>query len=285
MARTPRGRLAAIGAGLALIVAIGAILTGRHLGVGPFWGDARDVSVPAPTREQADALATKRIVFAHQSVGWNILAGVPPVLAAASGNAASIVETRTAPSQSAFLAHFVVGTNGDPLGKFADFAATVDSGFARRVDGAVMKLCYLDVVATTDVRAVFDAYESTMTALEAKHPDIAFFYTTAPLTADHSVKGALKAVLGHDDLMGPADNVARERYNALVRERYAATNRLIDIAAVQSTLGDGPTARSSGGQPYHVLNRTLASDAGHLNEHGSQLVAAEFVRVVGAALS
>jgi len=68
----------------------------------------------------------------------------------------------------------------------------------------------------------------------------------------------------------------------LVRLRFGSTGRLFDIAAVEATLAQDPTERHSGGLAYYVLNKALASDAGHLNDLGGGLAATELIRVVAA---
>jgi hypothetical protein len=95
------------------------------------------------------------------------------------------------------------------------------------------------------------------------------------------LKARIKSLLTRQLPSDPADNMARERYNTLVRERYGASGRLFDIARVESTT---PSAeRTTGeyeGRTYYALDRELAADPGHLNDTGAERVAEEFVRVV-----
>ena len=51
-----------------------------------------------------------------------------------------------------------------------------------------------------------------------------------PGSARATGSAKVKATIGTADRRGPADNLARHRYNTLVRERYAPTGRLFDIA-------------------------------------------------------
>jgi len=242
-------------------------------------------TAPAPpSAADLAAVAGARVLFGHKSVGANILSGIAPLYRDAGVPAPRVVEAREPvdPGQP-FLAHTQVGQNRDPLGKLADFDALLDGPLAEAVDVALVKLCYADVDAGTDVAAVFDRYTATMDALAARHPRLRLVYTTVPLTTDRSWKGKVKAALGSADRRGPADNLARHRYNTLVRDRYGASGRLFDIAAVEATL-DGPAmVRRLGGEEYHVLNRDLSADAGHLNADGARAAAAQFVRVVAAS--
>ncbi|WP_141781798.1 SGNH/GDSL hydrolase family protein [Nocardioides albertanoniae] len=235
------------------------------------------VAVENPSESELQVAGKTTVLFGHQSVGVNILDGVAGVYAANDVDAPTVEEV--AGSSDATFRHVFVGRNGDPFGKFDSFAAVMGGPAGEEVDVALMKLCYVDINATTDVEAVFDAYVAMMAEVEAAHPDTRFLYTTAALTSDRNLKGRVKAALGRGDRMGPADNVARERYNAMIREKYAATGRLVDIAAAESA---GTDKRSHDGSSYYVLNKNLTFDRGHLNETGSRAVASELLKAVAA---
>ncbi len=235
--------------------------------------------VPAPntaasgiTGEQLSRSAGARLYFGHMSVGFNILDGVAALysekgVAAPALLGVDLGDAVQALPEGGVVLHSEIGVNGDPLGKLANFDAALRSGLAGDVDVAVLKFCYVDVRATTDVEALFAAYSATMEALERDYPEVTFLYTTVPLTVpEPGLKGAVKAVLGR------TDNPARERYNALVRAKYSATGRLFDIAATEATAPDG--TRSAALYPGY------ASDGAHLNASGSALVAAELLRLV-----
>lgn len=245
---------------------------------------AASVEIVEPDAEDLREFASTRVFFGHQSVGSNVISGVVSTFEAGGLSAPGIVETRASTiPEMGVLAHTHIGVNGDPLGKFRDFAEVVNGTLGEGVDVAVLKLCYVDVVAGTDVNAVFSAYSAMMAELERKHPSVRFLYTTVPLSTDRGWKSVVKSWLGRDDQMGPADNIARERYNELVRVRYGSSGRLFDIAAIEATMKDAPTLRDSNGQAYYVLNDALAADPGHLNEFGSRLAAVELIRVVTEA--
>ncbi|MEU6138612.1 hypothetical protein [Nocardioides sp. NPDC047086] len=257
-----------------LIVAVA--LAGTWLVRSPGVNDP--IAVAWPSDDELRVAGETTVLFGHQSVGTNILDGVARVYADASAPAPVVADVSSGRgARGATLRHAYLGLNGEPLSKFEAFADVMDGPAAEHVDVALMKLCYADVTASTDVQAVFDAYVSMMSDLEAAHPDVRFLYTTVPLTADRNWRSKVKAALGGDDRMGPADNVARERYNAMIRERYAASGRLLDIAAVESA---GTEERSKDGNVYYVLNEHLTVDRGHLNEAGSEAVAAELLKMV-----
>ncbi len=244
-----------------------------------------EVTVDEPLPAQLAAFADTSILFGHQSVGANIIDGIGAVYASAGEPAPRVAEIGTGEDapDGAGIAHAFVGINGDPFGKLRDFEALVDDPASAGAEVALVKFCYLDITSSSDVRAVFDAYTATMDALEARHPDITFLYTTVPLTTDRSWKAKLKALVGAGDQLGPADNVARREYNTLIRERYAESGRLFDIAAVETTADDGPLSRMHDGAEYFVLNAALSSDAGHLNELGGKAAASALIRTVTAA--
>src|SRR5919202_5329161 len=109
---------------------------------------------------QADLelLAAKRIYFAHQSVGANILEGLGQLWREA-GVPVRIVQTaRAAELPAGTFGHFFVPENGEPLKKLANFEAALGSG--SKADIALIKFCYVDVDGTTDVKALFERYQA-----------------------------------------------------------------------------------------------------------------------------
>lgn len=277
-----------------LLVGVWAGVLGLAVALAGAWllrspGMNEHVAVAEPSEAELRVVGKTTVLFGHNSVGMNVLDGVSkvyadaavpmPAFADVSGVDGADVAGGAGEVEGATLRHAYIGVNEDPLSKLAAFTELMDGAAGKDVDVALMKLCYVDITAATDVQAVFDAYVSTMAEVEAVHPDVRFLYTTVPLTADRNWKSKVKAAVGRDDEMGPADNVARERYNAMIREKYAATGRLVDIAAAEA---EGTGERRQDGRPYYVLNENLTYDRGHLNEAGSTAVAAELLKVVAA---
>lgn len=219
---------------------------------------------------------TRRVYFAHQSVGAAVLDAIPAAATERGIPAPAIhlVSDLDAPERGDVILHGPLGHNGDPLGKIAAFDTQVRGALGERVDVALMKLCYADVTSETDVDEVLDAYTSTLAGLERDLPHVRFLPATVPLTTRPGVRTRIKMALGRDPHLGPADNAARERFNTGVREAYAG-ERLYDIAAVESTTPTG--GRASGrhrGRAYHRLWGGYAADPGHLNGPGSRAAAA-----------
>lgn len=246
--------------------------------------DGEPYDPPTASRQDLVAVSNARVFFAHQSVGGNILDGVPTVFQAHDLPAPVVTELSDATPGDLFL-HQRVGENGDPLGKIEEFDTIVRSGLGADLDVAVLKLCYSDVRDTTDVNEVFDAYTQTFADLQRDYPDVAFVAATVPLSTERDAKGKLKEWLGRGDRHGPEHNVARERLNALLRSEYADADRLFDVAALESTAPDGGrVAARYGDDLYYSLDRGYASDHGHLNPSGAAHVADGFMSVVGRSL-
>lgn len=230
-------------------------------------------------------IARTAVFFGHQSVGGNILDGVPLLYTAAGVEAPLIVESGWAPAAEAAFAHAYVGKNGDPIGKVSDFAQKVRASYGDWARIAFLKFCYVDILSGTDVDAVFAEYKLALAQLQEEFPEATFLHLTVPLTTEPGLKTKLKLLVGKGTDHS-LDNVARERYNALIRAEYGGTGLLVDVAAMESTKPDG--SRVSGevdGDPYFSLFDGFASDPGHLNEVGSQVVAAGLLDVMGANLN
>lgn len=209
-------------------------------------------------------VAAARVLFGHQSVGWNILDGMQRLYSTQGIAAPRMVDGAAAlPATGRGFAQEEIGVNGDPRSKFAAIAAALDSGHA--VDVAVMKLCYVDIVAGSDVRGTFAAYRQMINDLSERHPGVHFVHMTVPLTTND-----------------PSSNRARQRYNQLMRATYG--NLVFDLARIESTRPNGSRVTGTkGGQRYYALYAGYAADDGHLNSRGSLLVARGFVRALAAA--
>lgn len=198
-------------------------------------------------------VAATRVYFGHQSVGGNIMGAVPDVFTDFSVTAPPLTGTDTS-RVGPFFADGSVGANGDPHSKVVDFAAKIRGGIGNRVDVALMKFCYVDIGASSNVNEVFRDYRDSLAQLQSEYPSVKFIAVTAPLTV-----GA------------PADNARREQYNALVRAEYPG--RLFDLAAVESTTPDGTRITS-------LYSAYAADSEGHLNDQGSRLAAQELLKVI-----
>jgi hypothetical protein len=244
------------------------------------------VAVSQLSASDLTKVARTRVFFGHQSVGMNILDGVPAVFAAHGIQAPTVEPTRIAPDAGGgLIAHTTIGENTKPLQKIQDFETVIRDGMGKHIDVAVMKLCYIDIAPDTDVDALFAMYRSTMAALQRDYPQVTFVKATVPLTTDPGTLSKLKGKLTGGGGFGPAANAKRERLNELIRKAYAG-DHLFDVAAVESTAPDG--SRVSGtyqGQPYFALYDGYATDEGHLNVDGSRRAATAWLSAVAQASS
>ncbi len=226
-------------------------------------------TVPAVTAAHWQALASRRILFGHQSVGRNILDGVG-ALAAQAGVSLPVADSR-GPDLGPGISHFAVGRNGDPLGKVRDFAAAVDS--AATADIALFKLCYIDLSEDGDPRQAAAAYADTLDALRKRHRQTAFVAMTVPLTTvQGGPKALVKRMLGRVP-DGYVENARRQLFNETLRARFSRDGRLFDLAAIEAAAR--PIHHD--GQVIPCLDPALTHDGGHLNDAGARLVASSFL--------
>lgn len=147
---------------------------------------------------------------------------------------------------------------------------------------ALMKLCYVDFNAATDVIQVADNYIARLEALTRKHPDTNFVAVTAPLTAEQiGSKAWIKQLMGRQ-LSGYQDNAKRAQFNRRLRERYTAMGRLFDLAEIEAESNGKPCRVYVDGQAVEALCPELTNDGGHLNERGQALVATALPNFIGA---
>lgn len=272
-----------VGVATVSVIAVSALLIAWSWGR-PGHGQYSNSDLAQAADESAlQQSADLRVFFAHQSVGGNIVGGVPAAYAHAGIPAPDVIEVTGTPhevsslpsSSDGFFAHTTVGVNGAPIGKVQEFDAWMRSGMADQVDVAFLKLCYIDFTADTDVDAVFERYRETLGALERDYPKVEFVVLTTPLTTEPGMKTKVKALLGGNN-PSPRDNAARQRYNALLRAEYGT--EVFDVAAFESTAPDGTRIRGAvDDQEYFALYDGYALDEGHLNQTTSAVAAAQLM--------
>lgn len=230
------------------------------------------VAAAAVTGRVADAdlqaAADRRVLFGHQSVGWNIIGGVEDLYSRSGVDAPDVrhVEAHVPSGSAGVFAHAEIGSNGDPESKMAAFESLV-TGSGSAIGVALMKLCFVDVTAGVSADAVFAQYRAMAERIQQRNPGLVLLHATVPLTVG-----------------SPADNVVRQRYNSLLRREFAASGRLVDIALAESTTPSGDRVRGRhGGTRYYGLWRGYAADDGHLNARGSRRVAAALVERIARA--
>jgi hypothetical protein len=229
-----------------------------------------------------ERIAQRRIFFAHQSVGLNLLDGVKRL---ANVAAVTVRIAEAAPSSTVapgIFAHIFVAENGYPLRKLEDFASAIDQQ-SPSPDIALVKFCYSDVTALTDVEAVFSRYAVTLDALKSRHSGTIFIHVTVPLTkVQDGPKAFLKRLIGVAPY-GSVENSRREKYNALLRRTYLGREPIFDLARIESTAPDGTiVTREWAGEVAPALVTAYTDDGGHLNAAGGLRAARELIAVLAA---
>jgi len=227
--------------------------------------------------DEWEALANRRIFFGHQSVGQNIIDGLTGIMARRPSIRLSVRETsRLEDFAKPVFGHALIGKNKDPLSKIERFREIMDGGVGRSVDIAFFKLCFVDIDHTTDIEALFRDYGDSLADLTEKYPDVKFVTMTVPLISRPvGIKARLKELLGRLP-WDEADNVKRNVYNDLLRERFKGS--LFDLAAIESRIGGERKATfEKDGKSYDLLYKPYTSDGGHLNAAGRQIIAIELL--------
>ena len=228
----------------------------------------------ADVGEMITALSQLKIIFGHQSVGNNILAGIR-YWEEESGVKFNRLTSRDPESQDhGVFIDFAVGSNGNPVSKIDDFIAVVEDLPGGSEAMAFFKLCYVDITAGTDVEELFGYYREKMIYLKEKKPGISVALFTVPVT---SVQGGWKAMVKKAVGRVPAgvlNNMKRSEFNNRLMDELSGVFPVFDLAGVETTLPDGKkNIFEHEGIKYPSLPEIYTSDGGHLNSQGSRMVA------------
>jgi hypothetical protein len=232
----------------------------------------------AVPQEKWEQLSRKRIYFAHQSIGYNIVSGLESIKDHVPQMQLNIVETKDFDSiMSGAFMHSSIGRNCDPVSKFEDFEKVMSK--ADNIDIALLKLCYIDIDETTDLKEIFDKYVYTYDNLEKKHPNVKFIHMTVPLRISSAPwKNFIKTIIGKP-LSEQQINIKRNQFNQMIIEKYGSTGLVFDIAGFESTYPSGRKQTfSSKGEKYLSLVPAYTDDGGHLNPLGKKIIASEMLK-------
>jgi|GEM_PF-626520 len=229
-------------------------------------------------------LRTRRIYFAHQAVGSDMIAGLHEVMRLKPESRMSVVayaepDKTDAAAQSAFDAPAIVeglaGRRGDPEKKIDEFARFLRSDEGSKVDIAVLKLCFGDIGRNTDAAALAARYQKAVDEIRRERPNIHFIHCTVPLKAEEpGTRGRMKRLVGAGS---NASNAVRARYNEEIRRRFPA-EQVFDIAAVESRRPDGSEATVEvNGKRVQALAAEYTEDGAQLNRVGRMILAREFL--------
>lgn len=201
-----------------------------------------------------------RILFAHQSVGANLLEGLDEIARELGAPIAVASFDGARPWNG--IASARLGQNGDPRSKTAAFVAAVAHSTPAV---AVQKYCYVDLRSASEAQALFHFYRDRMAALAQENPSTRIVHVTMPLK---TVRRGLKATIGRWLGRGrdhAAENAAREAFNDLMRASFGV-DAVFDLADVEA-----------GGARPRSLREEWTSDGGHLNARGRREAAERFL--------
>lgn len=220
-------------------------------------------------------LSGKRILFAHQSVGADIVRGLVDLRENIPGTPFRVVESRIpdALSEPGFC-HCRIGRNTDPASKVAEFERLMEAGFGEITDVAFLKFCYADMATGVDIEAVFRLYGETLTRLKEKFPGVVFLHVTVPVVRESGTARAIFQKLAGRSDRRKEENAATGRFNELMNTEYGGSGALFDLASIES--GINPGELDVPAAPRRLAGPLLASytnDGFHLNANGRKIVA------------
>ena len=227
----------------------------------------------------SEKLAGKTIYFGHQSVGSNILHGIEELKGKYPWLSVSIDKIdnikKTTDMQ---VLHSFVGENGKPSSKNDSFKKTIVNDLAGSIDIAVLKYCYVDLNAKSDINKIFNNYKKTVQFINKTYPNVIIIHFTVPLTTNQGgIKAVIKKILGRP-VGGAVENVIRNQYNELIKNEYAIKGNIFDLAELESTKIDGGVNQFKyNGKDYKSLVRGYTDDGQHLNKTGRKYIAEHFL--------
>lgn len=233
-------------------------------------------------RAELQRIAQRRIFFGHQSVGVNLLEGIEQLAAIAEAPVRVAAVTTASNVAPATFGHAFVAENGNPIQKLQSFEQAMGPQ-PTNLDVVLVKFCYVDFTADTDVKTLFARYRTTIDSLRARNPGTTFVHVTAPLTtAQGGPKALVKRLLGRAP-SGIIENLRREEYNALLRQAYRGREAIFDLARVESTAPDGTALTAEWkGNVVPAMAPEFTDDGGHLNAAGKLRAARELISVLAA---
>ena len=247
------------------------------------------VTVALPTiadvpQQHWQALAGKKILFAHKELGDQIVAGLQellPQVGLAELQVVSFDQSKDAPA--GFIAHGHVGRCVHPQTKIDGFVQLLDDGSSPKADIAVLKFCFSDVRAETDLDLAISQYRQMVDQLRRSHPAVTIMHVTVPLCTRpgclrRACREAAKRLVGRPSIWH--DNLARQTFNTFLKDTYSQLDPLFDLALVESCTSDGRRCYAfADGHKVYLLAGEHAepTGVGTLNQDGSRWVAEQFL--------
>ena len=227
-------------------------------------------------RRALSALCEKRIFFAHESVGANLLHGVQHWFGRHADLRLQLVESEDpATLAPGTWVHARFGHNGDPGRKLTRLRELVERGIGANADLVLFKLCYVDVGAQTGIEALHGRITEALGELRRRYPRTELAMMTVPLTAmQRGPKAWARRLLRRLDA-NAEDNLHRQALNQRLRRSEAT---LFDLAWLESLDTEGQQAtQMHRGLAVPVLADCNTDDGGHLNAAGQVRLARALV--------
>ncbi len=233
-------------------------------------------------------LKQKRIFFAHQSIGNNILEGIREIESKNDNIQLQITETKDIiGSDNGVFFHFPdIGRNDYPLSKIQEFSTILKKNDSKNLDIAFLKFCFLDFKSGTDLESIFKDYIEMVREIKTAYPDLKVVHFTVPLLKREKLnflskaKKAVKRLVGKeiDGFFADKHNIVRNEYNTLLLNYYRGKEPIFDIARLESTFSDGSRERFfHDGKEYYALIPDYTDDGGHLNQTGRHYIAEQLL--------
>ena len=230
--------------------------------------------------DEIEAISSSKIFFAHMSVGYNILEGILDIQE--HDNRFLKINIKELSDDNKIdvtgILHKKIGNNGSAKLKFDAFNdMLINQGLGSEIDIVMLKLCYIDINEDTNIKNIFNDYLKTIDDINKCFPKLKIIHATVPLTT-HSIglKERLKNIIKSD-----ISNVKRNQYNNLLRNKFADSDMVYDLAKIESTYanGDREHYKYEGERIYSLIGQ-YTYDKGHLNHLGRSLAAKELLRVI-----
>ena len=228
-----------------------------------------------------EKLSRKTIFFGHQSVGYNIIDGIHDLLKLYPQVKLTFatLDQQGGGSQKGLFVHSEIGRNRDPVSKIDDFASIIKNTKGKQFDIAFLKLCFIDIDDQTDINQLFQHYTGTMEHLKSSFPKTKFIHLSVPLSCSKTTwKTWLKKMLGKKKIWEYDNNIRKNEYNEMLRNKYLGKEPLFDLATIESTLPDGSRSFfKRNGKTYYQLTPDYTFDEGHLNNTGRKIAAEQLL--------
>lgn len=232
-------------------------------------------------------LQGKRVFFAHQSVGADLIKTINKMFTIANLSPPKIQEIdleSDIPDQG--ILHMIIGENRRPLSKIQEFEKTLNSNKLPTPDIAALKLCYVDILGQETPEEIFTAYDEMTSRIKRNHPSLILIHFTMPLMAKQTILEKLRSLITGSPLTRNSENILRCRFNQLINNRYQNNEIVFDIAKLESTSPKKTTCTFKSQRiAYSCLCRIYTTDGGHLNTMGNLKIAKSFLTLITSIFS